>query len=44
MAFQIKDSAQRYAQKAQAALSTLLYSEARGALWQMADFAITRDA
>jgi geranylgeranyl pyrophosphate synthase len=38
------DRAQEYAREAQEALSDLPYSEARGALWQMADFAITRDA
>jgi geranylgeranyl pyrophosphate synthase len=37
------DRAQGYARKAQAALSSLLDSEARVALCQMADFAITRD-
>jgi octaprenyl-diphosphate synthase len=38
------DRAQAYARKAQAALSALLHSEARTALYQMADFAIARDA
>jgi geranylgeranyl pyrophosphate synthase len=38
------DQAQAYARKAQAALSALLHSEARTALYQMADFAIARDA
>jgi geranylgeranyl pyrophosphate synthase len=38
------DRAQGYARKAQEALSGLPYSEAKAALCQMADFAITRDA
>lgn len=37
------DHAQGYARKAQEVLSNLPYSEARAALCQMADFAITRD-
>jgi octaprenyl-diphosphate synthase len=37
------DRAQTYARKAQESLPALLHSEARTALYQMADFAVTRE-